>query len=267
MKTTECFSEKDIWLSILTVIFSIFALLPQGANAQQNWQYTFPTNNIAFFVGGLDEKIIDNFIKIAKTKDIKTLVITSPGGSIAAGVALGRWVYENQVDIEVDRVCMSSCANYVFPAGKMKTINKGALIVWHGGAEQKNFREMLAQYRALSDRRQKGENLLEEEVKFLAENERRYPNWERQTALQKEFFSLLGLDEYITRIGQEPKNFHEKWTTPIEIMEKFGMKNIHAPDDYGSIKYIDAALPKSGLATKPISLTINSLGSIVQIQD
>lgn len=133
------------------------------------------------------------------------------------------------------------------------------------GRSKKIFRESLAQYRALSAQREKAESLTEEQLKYLAENERRYPNWEKQTALQKGLFDVLRLNEYITRLGQEPKNFQAQWTTPIAMMEKFGIKNIQAPVDYGSKKYVEAAYPNTGLRTKPLSLTMNAQGEIVEI--
>jgi len=267
MKTAGCLPKVNIRLSIWFTIIIPWIFLPFSAHAQPNWRYTFLTNSVALYVGKLEEETVESFIRIANTKEIKTLIITSPGGSISAGVSLGNWVYKNQVNIEVDRVCMSSCANYVFSAGKLKKINNGALIVWHGGAEQKNFREMLDYFRVLSGRLQKREVLSEEEMLFLVENEARYPIWEKQTALQKGLFDLLGIDEYITRIGQEPINFLESWTIPIHIMEKFGLNNIKAAEDYGSLGYIERAFASSGLAAKPILLSIDSLGQIAKVQE
>lgn len=66
----------------------------------------------------------------------KTLTISSLGGDIMAGIELGNWVLENNLDVEIVNTCASSCANYVFPAGKRKILNSDAVLLWHGSSFQ-----------------------------------------------------------------------------------------------------------------------------------
>ena len=40
------------------------------------------------------------------------------------------------LNVEVGAHCFSSCANYVFPAGKRKILRRHSLLGWHGGALQ-----------------------------------------------------------------------------------------------------------------------------------
>ncbi|MGX9608655.1 hypothetical protein [Acinetobacter sp. T63] len=47
---------------------------------------------------------------------------------------LGDLVYVHQLNVEVGQYCFSSCANYVFPAGKVKYLNWCSQLGWHGGA-------------------------------------------------------------------------------------------------------------------------------------
>ncbi len=58
------------------------------------------------------------------------LVITSNGGSVAAGIDLGEWVLEKGLSVVVDKYCMGPCASYVFPAGKVKSITPGSVVGW-----------------------------------------------------------------------------------------------------------------------------------------
>ena len=64
------------------------------------------------------------------------LWIESQGGSAGAGMQLGSWVFDNGLDVEVDTYCFSSCANYVFPAGRTKVLASRASLMWHGGVTQ-----------------------------------------------------------------------------------------------------------------------------------
>ncbi len=52
---------------------------------------------------------------------------------------LGEWVFANKIDIEVNDYCLSSCANYVFTAGKNKYISNKAIIGFHGGLSSQEF--------------------------------------------------------------------------------------------------------------------------------
>ncbi|MGC7862437.1 hypothetical protein ACP3XP_00195, partial [Vibrio anguillarum] len=70
-----------------------------------------------------------------------TLIITSDGGDIMLGIELGRWVYDNKMSVEVNDYCLSSCANYVFTAGKIKYISNRAIIGFHGGATSEVFKK------------------------------------------------------------------------------------------------------------------------------
>ena len=52
---------------------------------------------------------------------------------------IGEWVFDHQLDVIVDELCFSSCANYIFTAGKNKIIGKDAIVGWHGSEQQDLF--------------------------------------------------------------------------------------------------------------------------------
>ncbi|MDN3699928.1 hypothetical protein QWY96_01515 [Vibrio artabrorum] len=68
--------------------------------------------------------------------EIEKLRITSPGGDVPSGIELGYFIKENNLNVEVDKLCFSACANYVIPAAKTVIIKEGSLIGWHGGPRQ-----------------------------------------------------------------------------------------------------------------------------------
>ena len=60
------------------------------------------------------------------------IVIASGGGDTVEGRRLGRWVRQTNLIVEVDTICFSSCADYIFPAGRARRIQDGAIVGWHG---------------------------------------------------------------------------------------------------------------------------------------
>jgi hypothetical protein len=64
------------------------------------------------------------------------LVISSGGGDTVAGRHVGRWVRDMGLVVEVDVICFSSCADYIFPAGRARVIRADAFVGWHGNERQ-----------------------------------------------------------------------------------------------------------------------------------
>jgi hypothetical protein len=76
----------------------------------------------------------------------KTFVVEdSEGGDGPAALALGILIHRHNWDVEVVGVCPSSCANWIFPAGKTKYLNSHSFLVFHGGPHQANLLEMADQ--------------------------------------------------------------------------------------------------------------------------
>jgi hypothetical protein len=62
------------------------------------------------------------------------LRVQSPGGSGEEAMKMARFIHAKGLDIEIMRGCASSCANYMFPAARRKTIPPGAVLGYHGTA-------------------------------------------------------------------------------------------------------------------------------------
>jgi hypothetical protein len=87
------------------------------------------------YVGLLDEQANARLFALYDGLKDKptTLSIRSEGGPTGHGLALGQWVHDHKLDVKVLEYCMSSCANYVFPAGAHKVVSNFAVIGLHGG--------------------------------------------------------------------------------------------------------------------------------------
>lgn len=70
------------------------------------------------------------------------VVVTSDGGEINAGMSMGEALLPFTSTVVAQRVCASSCANYLFTAGDRRVIDDNALLLFHGGAHPLNEDEL-----------------------------------------------------------------------------------------------------------------------------
>ncbi|HEV7376596.1 MAG TPA: hypothetical protein VGN95_17920 [Pyrinomonadaceae bacterium] len=186
------------------------------------------------YAGQLTPDGLSRLKALTDHKKITSLTIKSGGGEISTGTDFGNWVFDNQLDVIVDQGCFSSCANYVFPAGRKKTILPGAVVAWHGSALQQSFqteegarKELERSYKR--EKKKVSKEQEEKDVKSLLANFTLYK--EKQAA----FYQKIGVDEYVTRIGQEEYGAKGFYFLSVEDMERFGIKNVTAPKDYAKM--------------------------------
>ena len=84
------------------------------------------------FSGRIDAPSVAEFLRLLQSPQIKRLVITSRGGNVVAALDMAVAMHERQLDVEVPTACLSSCANYVFPAARSKTVGWPGAVAWHG---------------------------------------------------------------------------------------------------------------------------------------
>lgn len=160
------------------------------------------------------------------------LTINSPGGDVMAGLVLGDWVRRHRIDVVVGGVCASSCANYVFPAGRRKTVRAGALVLWHGGAHQANFVAFQREFLDAAARRDWG-------VDSPADRRRlqgsvRFETLALYGHLETALFTALGVDPWLPTIGQCLPVHGAGWTLDVPAMRAMGLTDVDAPATYGS---------------------------------
>lgn len=69
----------------------------------------------------------------SKHKNITRVKLNSFGGYTDVAIAFANWIVNENLDVEVDKYCISSCANYLFLAGNHKYLSKKSFLGWHGG--------------------------------------------------------------------------------------------------------------------------------------
>ncbi len=183
------------------------------------------------YVGELTSKGVNQVATLLEAHPgVRVLAINSVGGEIGKGIDLGQIVLRNGLDVHVTgSMCTSSCANYVFTAGRHKVIEPGAVVVWHGSAIQKGLFEF--------------EKL---DMSFFRDAYGRDMNWIERVAMrwklwryarlmkrrQAAFFDLIGVNPEVTVYGQL-RGCECQWTFSPEDMARFGVDNVTAYPGYG----------------------------------
>lgn len=194
------------------------------------------------FEGDIDLNTYRDFLSVVRGKEdqITTIRINSPGGFTDQGILIGEWIFEHGIDVIVDEACFSSCANYIFTAGKNKIIGKDAIVGWHGSDQQDPF--IAAGYgismpdlyaRDYDEMKEWGETLPgETKEDFVASI--LAMDAERDDGEQR-FLDTIGVNLYLMNYGFLPDQFdyymieqteYGGWTFSIEDMAKFGVHNV-----------------------------------------
>lgn len=169
-----------------------------------------------------------------------TLLIESYGGAAGAAMRLGLWMLDHGLDVRVDTYCYSSCANYVFLAGRNKLLASHASLMWHGGTTQPIDRAQLEHL--LDDML----NTLDPEAReaILAERPRErlleLLEMSRLELMAREtkFFERIGVDQRITVLGHlferellAEDHDYAGWDLSLSDLEKLGVRGIRVVGD------------------------------------
>lgn len=184
-----------------------------------------------YFRGDINVGSYQQFQKIISENGdaIDTLWINSPGGYTDEGKLMGHWIYDNTIDVVVDTLCFSSCANYIFTAARNKLIKKDALVGWHGSEQQD-------EYIAKAEGKTLDEYLRQVHASF-ADPEYRFETFKadvlKAAADERAFLKKIGVNADVMLYGLLPANYaryisgdYSGWTFSIEDMSRFGINNV-----------------------------------------
>lgn len=217
-------------------------LKPSDCNGPVNGGLV-PGSTAVSFLGKITPERVETFLTQIDFAGINRLIVNSDGGDVASALRLGRWVRDHGLDVEVRGLCFSACANYVFPAGGRKVICPGSLVMWHGSMEQKDIRELQMKYeslllKAVGD----PSSLSDDDRKYLTEMRAAFNHARELRDVQARLFDEIQVDEYIMRLGQEPIAYGiDSWTATVQVMERFGISKVAAPEGYGTLGYLKKA--------------------------
>jgi hypothetical protein len=158
------------------------------------------------FDGRIDSAAAARFLQLLEDPGVTRLVITSPGGLVAPALDMAEAIHARGLAVEVPSTCLSSCANYVFPAGRRKQLGRPDAVGWHGNmvhvlhlqqSGQANWApEALAQARALARR-------------------------------EADFYRRIGVDGFVAWFGKlAPYGVEDFYYLSAADMARFGIRDV-----------------------------------------
>lgn len=205
----------------------LLALAASGVHAADETTQVYLGNGELNYVGLLDEAANKRLFALYDSLAVKPTVLSirSGGGAVTLGVALGQWVQARRLDVKVLEFCLSSCANYVFPAGRQKVVSNFAVIGYHGGPSSGKF-DFDAQTQSMVDamppaQRKAFMDGITESIKADGDKERAY-------------LRALGVREDLSTLGQEERHQRRHlddpdvagWTYTLEGFARMGVHGI-----------------------------------------
>ena len=213
----------------LTRFLKLFVLVAVGLFSYEAAAGVSIENRELVYEGPISAKNNERAITLyeAAVDKPSTLVITSGGGNVDLGMDLGEFILEHDLDVKVNTFCFSSCANYVFTAGKNKWLGENAILGWHGDAASAYWRDsdINAMVRHLEG---------EEKSKEWQELRQHYDDITRKSVVrEKQFFKRISTDHAFLTIGLSKdlvkaavKQKARGWTVTPALLEKMGVSNI-----------------------------------------
>jgi hypothetical protein len=175
------------------------------------------------------------------------LVVSSSGGDTVPGRRIGQWVHDMGLMVEVEKICFSSCANYIFPAGRGRVIRADSFVGWHGnerafeidarraGKTLEEFvRPMMEPWLAKSTLEERDGLSVDA---FFA---RQIDEMRQSIAAEGKYFAQLGLDDAFAACGvgdvlEKRPDFTDQWGWGFSIadMERLGLAHTRYLGDGG----------------------------------
>lgn len=121
-------------IALTTLSFATPAKLATGSG-----QWTRVDKRTIALTGNIDSGNLFRF-KLVFDEDVRTVVLNSGGGYTYEAIQIGMILKDAEVNVVVNGLCLSSCANYLFTAGRQKTIVDG-IVGFHGNTRTLSVQE------------------------------------------------------------------------------------------------------------------------------
>jgi hypothetical protein len=144
-------SFRSLVIIILLIISAISAYEILNAHGLTKKNKTLKANDRIHLNGSIDLSTYTTFKDILKNStSINRVVVNSGGGEALPALGIAKLIQQYNLDIQVDGICASSCANFLFIAANKKILNESSIIMYHGGPFQKNILQLAVKADAIS---------------------------------------------------------------------------------------------------------------------
>ncbi len=180
-------------------------------------------------------------LKTVLSPKISTFEVDSEGGDTATAIEIAEIMMSRKIDLIVDGICASSCANYLFVAAEKKTVNKGSVVGWHGGYS--NAASVIKE--DLSDILRRHALLKREQLLYL----------KKGVSIE-----LIVYSAYLTNYkivndasGRKIKQREfDLWVPNKKTLESLGVKHLDMQSNFANAADVEAALAKHGAVDQKV---------------
>lgn len=193
-----------------------------------------------YFIGHISDasaKIFADAVAPLQRGQVTRLVVSSGGGDTVPGRRIGQWVHDMGIVVEVDKICFSSCANYIFPAARGRVIRADSFVGWHGNERAFEVQASRAGVTLEAFMRPMLQPLLEKSTLQEREGLSRDAYYARQIGAMREsvaaegqYYAQLGLADTFAACGvgdvlEKRPGFKDQrgWGFSIADMERLGL--------------------------------------------
>ena len=196
---------REVVLLSLLLSFNVFS---------EEITSVFVQGNEIHYDGGIRKEANIELFSLYKEnhQTTDTVVIKSKGGDVNNGMDLAEFIFENQLNVKVLDYCLSSCANYVFPAGKNKILSNTGIVGFHGG-----LANIASQILTLPENQQK------QVKKYIEKSSQREIQFYKKINVNREISSLGQSEYYQNLYGNKG---YVGWYYSLDSLIELGVTNI-----------------------------------------
>lgn len=132
--------------SLLLVAAAVAVATPASPWAEAAGSFRIdPVGTDAIRLSGAIRSGDDDRLAAALTPGVRRIVLNSAGGQASTALHMAALIERHRVEVVVDGICASSCANYLFAAGTKRSIRAGSIVLWHGAPDEASRTDMRKQ--------------------------------------------------------------------------------------------------------------------------
>ena len=121
-------TAKHTWIVACFLAVTLSGCLPPVA---QPGKWLRLNESTLSFRGSIDSGSDKEFLALVDTR-ISLIQVSTFGGDVESALVIADYLHDHKIDLKVEEVCVSSCANYWFPAANHKIVPVGAYVGFHG---------------------------------------------------------------------------------------------------------------------------------------
>lgn len=128
VKMSDMRTAKHTWIAACFFVVSLSGCIPPVA---QPGKWSRLNDSTLSFRGSIDSGSDNEFLALVNAR-ITRVQVSTFGGDVESALVIADYLHDHKIDLEVKEVCVSSCANYWFPAANRKIVPVGAYVGFHG---------------------------------------------------------------------------------------------------------------------------------------